>query len=57
MERRELIAFVIKNGTEKDKIDLLKLTDFQLRTIVQRLISEKRLSSQELLKNKKHFNN
>lgn len=47
MGEENLIEFVKKNGTANDKVNLLKLNDFQLRTIVQRLISEKRLGCQK----------
>lgn len=48
MERQELIDFILLNGTEKDKaIDLQELSDFQLRSIVQRIISENRLKREE----------
>lgn len=50
MEEENLIKFVKKNGTANDKVNLLMLNDFQLRTIVQRLISEKRLGCQKIKK-------
>lgn len=53
MEKQNLIEFVKNNGTHNDKVNLLKLSDFQLRSVVQRLISEKRVSSQTHLKNSK----
>ncbi|MDP1800003.1 MAG: hypothetical protein Q8L81_01530 [Bacteroidota bacterium] len=46
MERQELIDFIILNGTENDKaVDLQELSDFQLRSIAQRIISETRLKT------------
>lgn len=56
MEKQDLIEFVRKNGTNKDKVNLVGLQDSQLRTIVQRLISEKRVSSQKHVKNGKFKN-
>lgn len=55
MGKENLIAFIKKNGTDNDKVNLIRLGDFQLRTIVQRLISEKRLGCKKTKKLEKRF--
>lgn len=46
MEKQNLIEFVQKHGTDKDKADLQKISDFQLRSVAQRLQSECRVNLQ-----------
>lgn len=49
MNRKELIDFIIKNGNLKDKSsDFLTVSDFILRSTVQRIMSEHRMRKLEI---------
>lgn len=50
MERQKLLEFIQQHGTSTDKVNLLILEDFKLRSIVQRLMSEQRMAYHNSLK-------